>query len=467
MHFPTQLDKRIEFCVVVVPVTESDCILPQHYRGLPRASVVYEIKSNVTTLPAPVKVRIQHCVITEKGHSLVFMVAHDGPPYRFQPLRRGKFPRGESYGEIEVKKFCLVTIFYNIFDMMRIRMSLAVYEASVSNNIRHFLVTKNLPANCTQVKNEYKHAYLRSKAMTYSIRTNKISLRNLPIEEENGWHVKSFNQPASINMRTVHAYQPGCAIPKIELKREWKGAGEPKEKEFIIEVEGGDMESFTLFREQPPITPAPISHPLPQLTTPELRPTSHPLPQLTTPELRPTSHPLPQLTTPELRPTSHPLPQLTTPELQPISHPLPQPNPPWPQPTSHPLSRPTPSVPRPTSHPHPTPPEPPRPVAISDKPTLPLLQHLPTPSGGAINICQRIGVKNHNLGICLLEDTHGNITAIMDENYKGERKTKEIFRKWLEGTGRTPHSWATLVTVLREIEMAALAHEIEQNNMVQ
>ena len=40
---------------------------------------------------------------------------------------------------------------------------------------------------------------------------------------------------------------------------------------------------------------------------------------------------------------------------------------------------------------------------------------------------------------------------------------EEIFHKWLNGTGRTPKSWATLVTVLREIGMAALAHDIEQN----
>ena len=324
MHFPTTLnDETIRFRVTVFPNIEEACYFPRKYGLIPTASATYKITSYyVTTLPAPVRVRIQHCAIVEKEDSLVFIVAHNGPPYCFQPLHGGIFPPGESYGEIEVEKFSLITIFYNILDF---RMSLAVYEAYLGNNIMHFLVTKNLPANCTHVRNKY--AELQDKTMTYYYSTTKISLGNLPIEEENGWHVKPLHEPASIDMRSVHAYEPGCVIPKIELQLEWKGAGKPVKKKFKIEVQGGTMESFTLFCEgQPPVTPAPTSHPLPQPTPPEPQPTSHPLPQLTPPELRPTSHPLPQ-------PTSAETPQ---------------------------------------------------PVAMSDKPTLPLLQHLKTPSGDAI-----------------------------------------------------------------------------------
>ena len=192
----------------------------------------------------------------------MFMVAHNGPPYHFQPLQGGKFPPGESYGEIKVKEFCWIAIFYNIFynisDLTHMRMSLAVYEAyDVSNNTMHFLVTKNLPANCSQVKHEYNYTH-QPKTVVYYVTTTRISLTNLPIEEENGWHIKSRYQPASIDMCTVHEYEPGCAIPRIELMMEWKGAGEPQRKQFEIKVEGGDMESFTWFcGEQPPITPAP------------------------------------------------------------------------------------------------------------------------------------------------------------------------------------------------------------------
>ena len=107
----------------------------------------------------------------------------------------------------------------------------------------------------------------------------------------------------------------------------------------------------------------------------------------------------------------------------------------------------------------------PQAVTISDQPTLPQLQHLPAQSGGFIKIIQRIGGHSHTLGICLLNDTKGDITASIEHQYRPElcRITEEIFRKWLNGTGRTPKSWATLVTVLREIEMKSLALEIEQS----
>ena len=136
------------------------------------------------------------------------MVARNGPPYHFQPLQGGRFPPGGSYGEIEVEEFSLITIIYNILDF---RMSLAVYEAYLSKNIMHFLVTKNLPANCTLVRSEY--AKLQDKTMTYYYLTTKISLGNLPIEEENGWHVKPLHEPASIDMHSMHTYEPGCVMP--------------------------------------------------------------------------------------------------------------------------------------------------------------------------------------------------------------------------------------------------------------
>ena len=235
MHFPTTLnEEKIRFTVAVFPDVEEACILPRKYRLMPTASVTYKITSNVTTLPAPVRVRIQHCSIVEKEDSLVFMVAHNGPPYHFQSLQGGKFPTGESYGEIEMENFCLITIFNNI------KMSLAVFVAYLSDNIVDFLVTKNIPDNCAQVKNEYRHAkLLRDYTMRYYYSTTEIVLGNLPIEEGNGWYVKPLHKPASIDMCSVHAYEPGCVIPKIELKLEWKEAGEPEEKEIDIEVEGG------------------------------------------------------------------------------------------------------------------------------------------------------------------------------------------------------------------------------------
>ena len=100
------------------------------------------------------------------------------------------------------------------------------------------------------------------------------------------------------------------------------------------------------------------------------------------------------------------------------------------------------------------------------KPTLPLLQRFPTKSGDAIKIIDRIGTRHHDLGICLLNDDYGAITASIEAQYKHDppsRTTEAILQKWLQGTGRTPQIWDTFTTVLREIELYVLAQEIKDN----
>ena len=100
------------------------------------------------------------------------------------------------------------------------------------------------------------------------------------------------------------------------------------------------------------------------------------------------------------------------------------------------------------------------------KPTLPLLQRFPTKSRGVIKIIDKIGTGNHDLGIRLLNDDDGTITANIEAQYKHDppsRTTEDFLQKWLRGTGRTPQTWHTLITVLREIELNSLAQEIEEN----
>ncbi|CAI8025304.1 hypothetical protein GBAR_LOCUS14629 [Geodia barretti] len=97
---------------------------------------------------------------------------------------------------------------------------------------------------------------------------------------------------------------------------------------------------------------------------------------------------------------------------------------------------------------------------FSYQPTLPRLQTLTT-AFGSVRIIERMGVKNHDLGICLLNDDTGAITSNIEAQYAPDqnRITKAILQRWLEGTGRTPQSWVTLLTVLREIELKSLAEE--------
>ena len=51
----------------------------------------------------------------------------------------------------------------------------------------------------------------------------------------------------------------------------------------------------------------------------------------------------------------------------------------------------------------------------------------------------------------------------MEQRYRenAERINTEILREWATGKGKKPVSWETLIEVLRDIELDALASEIE------
>ena len=46
---------------------------------------------------------------------------------------------------------------------------------------------------------------------------------------------------------------------------------------------------------------------------------------------------------------------------------------------------------------------------------------------------------------------------------KMQRINCQIFQEWLDGKGKRPTSWGTLVRVLNDIEMGELASKIEAN----
>ena len=80
-----------------------------------------------------------------------------------------------------------------------------------------------------------------------------------------------------------------------------------------------------------------------------------------------------------------------------------------------------------------------------------------------INIPVEVGTKYLQFGTFLLDDTNGARVKIMVEkyHYDAEQINTEIFREWLIGRGKQPVIWATLVDVLRDTELSALAKDIE------
>ncbi len=95
-------------------------------------------------------------------------------------------------------------------------------------------------------------------------------------------------------------------------------------------------------------------------------------------------------------------------------------------------------------------------------PTLPEIISLSLPDGSILDLTQQIGTHFNRFGIMLLNDETGaRITAIETQHSKNAQNINlEVFKSWINGEGREPISWNTLVTVLREIGLNPLADKI-------
>ena len=80
-----------------------------------------------------------------------------------------------------------------------------------------------------------------------------------------------------------------------------------------------------------------------------------------------------------------------------------------------------------------------------------------------INIPVEIATKYVQFGTFLLDDRNGSRVKSMAHKHCNDAKeiNKEILQEWLSGRGKQPVTWATLVEVLRDIELTTLASDIE------
>ena len=97
-------------------------------------------------------------------------------------------------------------------------------------------------------------------------------------------------------------------------------------------------------------------------------------------------------------------------------------------------------------------------------PTLVLLRRFPV-KNGHIDIAQEIGANYEKFGILLLEDKKG---SIVDSIAKSKQHvpvdiTVEILRQWLQGKGKKPVTWQTLVTCLQDTGLYVLAENIDDS----
>ena len=203
-------------------------------------SAMYQI-SATDTLPKPVRIVMEHCVVLEEENTLQFMVAHGEPPYQFNPLPGGQFPLNEFYGEIEMVKFCKFSIFKRGHSVVQFAVNIYCRDSSAD-----FIVTKNLKQNIMAVKKEYcAGTKLVDFIMKCHSSTKAITL-SLPQAKDNEWIVKPVVNPPSIDMDIIKKYKPGKIIPKIALKMTWKGTGQPIDDTVTVAINGENVKSFDL-----------------------------------------------------------------------------------------------------------------------------------------------------------------------------------------------------------------------------
>ena len=96
------------------------------------------------------------------------------------------------------------------------------------------------------------------------------------------------------------------------------------------------------------------------------------------------------------------------------------------------------------------------------KPTLAELLEFTCTDRRVINIPVKIGTKYVQFGTFLLNEENTRVKIMAFEHSNNAKHTNtEILKKWLTGRGRQPVTWATLVNVLRDVELFTLAGDIE------
>ena len=95
-----------------------------------------------------------------------------------------------------------------------------------------------------------------------------------------------------------------------------------------------------------------------------------------------------------------------------------------------------------------------------DRPTLLLLLQFPTKLR-KLNIIESIALQHSMLSTLLLND---DITKAVGQSSRDSfRITFEVLKQWIQGKGRTPITWETLVKVLESIDLRVLAREINDS----
>ena len=103
--------------------------------------------------------------------------------------------------------------------------------------------------------------------------------------------------------------------------------------------------------------------------------------------------------------------------------------------------------------------------ALSEKPTLPRLLHFKTSSGESIRIAEQIGANFATFCTLLLEDHTGAITTAITTQHQSNAIAinQDILTRWLQGQGRKPVNWSTILEILEDVGLPELAQKVKNN----
>ena len=99
----------------------------------------------------------------------------------------------------------------------------------------------------------------------------------------------------------------------------------------------------------------------------------------------------------------------------------------------------------------------------SAAPRIAQLSILQMPDGQKIKIIQTVSANWRKVGQLLDFDSTGQQLQVIDSRERGdpEKCCLAMFRYWLEGNGKQPVSWNTLIEILEDGDFRNLAHEVK------
>ena len=101
---------------------------------------------------------------------------------------------------------------------------------------------------------------------------------------------------------------------------------------------------------------------------------------------------------------------------------------------------------------------------LSDRPSMTELSSMPLKNGERIHIIEHIGTDYMMVGTFLLNDHIGTKIDIIEHDNRGQVSgiNRQIMRTWLQGAGKRPLTWSTLIDALKHAGLHYLASKVRE-----